>query len=141
MPVQYFLKKWLSGLVFQQSYMYVSETFHAIILLAMKNTKKFFFLQLIYLAMVKRRNCLKLSFVSISMCIINVLKPARIFNCSTPFPLMSNVYKFSCLRDAKISYIGMTRHHLGIRVQEHLHHKTLRSPIKDHMIRVIHAKK
>ena len=29
--------------------------------------------------------------------------------CSTPFPLLSNVvYKFSCSRDANISYIGMT---------------------------------
>jgi len=26
---------------------------------------------------------------------------------------------------------GMTTRHLGIRVQEHLHHKTLKSPIKD----------
>jgi len=29
--------------------------------------------------------------------------------CSTSFPLMYNVvYKFSCSRDAKISYFGMT---------------------------------
>jgi len=43
------------------------------------------------------------------------------------------VYKFSCSRDAKISYIGMTTRRLGIRMQEHLHHKTLKSPIKDHI--------
>jgi len=29
--------------------------------------------------------------------------------------------------------IGMTTRHLGIRVQEHLHHKTLKFPIKDHI--------
>jgi len=27
----------------------------------------------------------------------------------------------------------MTTRHLGIGVQEHLHHKTLKSPIKDHI--------
>jgi len=43
------------------------------------------------------------------------------------------MYKFSCPRDAKILYIGMTTRHLGIRVQRHLHHKTLNSPIKDHI--------
>jgi len=47
---------------------------------------------------------------------------------------MSNVvYKFSCSRDAKISYIDMTTRHLGIRVYEYLHHKTLKSNIKDHI--------
>jgi len=37
------------------------------------------------------------------------------------------------LPDVKILYIGMTTRHLGIRVQEHLHLKTLKSPIKDHI--------
>jgi len=41
------------------------------------------------------------------------------------------------LCDVKISYIGMTTRHLGIRVQEHLHHKTLKktlkSPFQDHI--------
>jgi len=68
--------------------LYVSFRNDAIISLAMKNIKKIFFLRLVYLTLVKRRNCLlnvcvyflKLSFVSISMCIINVLKPALIFN-------------------------------------------------------------
>ena len=53
--------------------------------------------------------------------------------CSTPFPLLSNVvYKFSCSRDANISYIGMTTRHLGTRIQEHLHHKTIKSAIREH---------
>ena len=53
--------------------------------------------------------------------------------CSTPFPLLSNVvYKFSCSRDANISYIGMTTRHHGIRIQEHLHHKTIKSAIREH---------
>ena len=52
--------------------------------------------------------------------------------CSTPFPLLSNVvYKFSCSRDANI-YIGMTTRHLGTRIQEHLHHKTIKSAIREH---------
>ena len=53
--------------------------------------------------------------------------------CSTPFPLLSNVvYKFACSRDANISYIGMTTRHLGTRIQEHLHHKTIKSAIREH---------
>ena len=53
--------------------------------------------------------------------------------CSTPFPLLPNVvYKFSCSRDANISYIGMTTRHLGTRIQEHLHHKTIKSAIREH---------
>ena len=54
--------------------------------------------------------------------------------CCTPFTLMSNVvYKFSCSRDANISYIGMTTRHLGIRIEEHLKQKTVNSPIKEHI--------
>ena len=53
--------------------------------------------------------------------------------CSTSFPLLSNVVcKFSCSRDANISYIGMITRHLGIRIQEHLQHKTTKSAIHDH---------
>ena len=53
--------------------------------------------------------------------------------CSTPFPLLSNVvYKFSCSRYANISYIGMTTRHLGTRIQKHLHHKTIKSAIREH---------
>ena len=54
--------------------------------------------------------------------------------CSTLFPLLSNVvYKFSCSRDANISYIGTTTRRLGTRIQEHLHHKTTKSAIRDHI--------
>ena len=52
-------------------------------------------------------------------------------NCSTPFPLLFNVvHKFSCSRDANISCIGMTTRHFGTRIQEHLHHKTIKSAIR-----------
>ena len=55
--------------------------------------------------------------------------------CSTPLSLLSNaMYKFiSSLRNANISYIGMTTRHLGTRIQEHLHHNTTKSAIRDHL--------
>ena len=61
-------------------------------------------------------------------------KTGRIFNlCSTLFRLLSNtVYKFSCSRDANISYFNMTTRHLGSRIQEHLQHKTIKSAIREH---------
>ena len=44
--------------------------------------------------------------------------------CSTALSLMSNVmYKFNCSRDADLSYIGMIKRHLSVRVREHLHSK------------------
>jgi len=65
--------------------LFVSFRNDALISLAMK---RIFLLRLVYLTLVNCRNCLlnvcvhllKLSFVSISMCIINVLKLALIFN-------------------------------------------------------------
>jgi len=48
-------------------------------------------------------------------------------------PKSNIVYEFSCSRDAKVSFVGMTTLHLGIRVQKHLHHKTLKSPNRDHI--------
>ena len=52
--------------------------------------------------------------------------------CSTLFPLLSHVrYKFSCLREVNISYICMTTRHLGTRIQEHLHHKTIKSAMRE----------
>ena len=40
--------------------------------------------------------------------------------CCTPFALRAKViYKFTCLRDADISYIGKTKRHLAIRAKEH----------------------
>ena len=44
--------------------------------------------------------------------------------CFTPMHLISNVvYKFSCLCDTNVTYIGMITQHLGVRVEEHLHSK------------------
>ena len=44
--------------------------------------------------------------------------------CSTPMPLISIVvYKFTCLCDMNVTYIGMTTWHLDVRVEEHLHSK------------------
>ncbi|MCG8430365.1 MAG: hypothetical protein MJA29_04255, partial [Candidatus Omnitrophica bacterium] len=40
--------------------------------------------------------------------------------CRTPFNLKAKViYKFTCLRDADISYIGKTKRHLALRMKEH----------------------
>lgn len=53
--------------------------------------------------------------------------------CRTPNSLMSKVvYKFTCLRDANISYIGMTTRHLSLRVKEHIYSKT-RSAVGNHI--------
>ena len=41
--------------------------------------------------------------------------------CLTPHALLSNVvFKFTCSRDATMSYIGTTTRHLGVRAHEHL---------------------
>ena len=46
---------------------------------------------------------------------------------------MSNVvYKFNCSRDADLSRIDMTTHHLSVRVREHLHSK-VRSAVGKNM--------
>ena len=40
--------------------------------------------------------------------------------CRTPLPLLANVvYKFQCLCDANLSYLGKTKRHLVTRVREH----------------------
>ena len=39
-----------------------------------------------------------------------------------------------------ISYIGMTTRHLGTRIQEHLHHKTIKSTIREHFERCQNCK-
>ncbi len=50
----------------------------------------------------------------------------------TPLDLKTNVvYKFSCLRDANVSYVGKTKRHLVTRVKEHL--KLKNSAIKQHI--------
>ena len=46
---------------------------------------------------------------------------------------MSNVvYEFNCSCDADLSYIGMTTHHLSVRIREHLHSK-VRSAVGKHI--------
>ena len=40
--------------------------------------------------------------------------------CKTPLPLLSNVvYRFSCVENAQISYIGYTKRHMTTSVLEH----------------------
>ena len=40
--------------------------------------------------------------------------------CRTPLPLMAKtVYKYTCSRDANLTYIGKTKRHLATRVKEH----------------------
>ena len=72
----------------------------------------------------------------ILMSIIHVLKLDRIFNLSgllRSFYCLMLCTNFLSSRDANISYIGMTTRHFGTRIQEHLHHKTTKSVICDHI--------
>ena len=49
-----------------------------------------------------------------------------------PLTLLANVvYRFSCMRDANITYIGKTMRHLATRIKEH---GTSSSAIKDHLL-------
>ena len=51
--------------------------------------------------------------------------------CSTPKLLKANVvYKFDCLCDINISYIGKTKRHLAIRIKEH---RSEKSAIDQHL--------
>ena len=54
--------------------------------------------------------------------------------CFTPMELSSNVvYKFSCLCDTAISYIGYTIRHLITRAHEHLNlNSNVKTAVKDH---------
>ena len=54
----------------------------------------------------------------------------------TPLPLCSNVvYKFTCLCDKDMTYIGMSSRHLITRVKEHLNLADSRiSAIQDHIL-------
>ena len=64
------------------------------------------------------------------------MKTASYFKlkCNTPKSLVSNVvYKFSCLRDANLSYIGMTSRHLVTRVNEHLHSTINKTAVTQHI--------
>ena len=45
------------------------------------------------------------------------------------------VYQFSCSCDTSLTYIGMSTHHLSIRLSEHLgFHLKTESTIKDHIM-------
>ena len=51
--------------------------------------------------------------------------------CRTPLSLVANVvYKFNCLRDANVSYIGKTKRHLATRVREH---RNTASAVSEHL--------
>ena len=55
--------------------------------------------------------------------------------CQTPAALVSNVvYKFTCLRDANLFYIGKTKRHFDTRVAEHLNFTSDRpTAVADHV--------
>ena len=51
----------------------------------------------------------------------------------TPFALLANVvYRFECSRDVSTSYIGKTKRHLAIRVDEHLVSKKGQTAVHKH---------
>jgi hypothetical protein len=53
----------------------------------------------------------------------------------TPLELVSNVvYLFTCVRDARTSYIGMTSQHLITRVNEHTIKPNRKSEVKNHIL-------
>ena len=57
--------------------------------------------------------------------------------CKTPLILLSDVvYKFSCQRDATVTYIGKTKRHLITRVNEHLtlQDNSQKSEVKSHLL-------
>ena len=52
----------------------------------------------------------------------------------TPFILLTNVvYKFSCLGDPSISYIGKTERHIATRMDEHLDRRAEKSAVTSHI--------
>ena len=66
-------------------------------------------------------------------CIFNTTKVKQYFSlkCPTPLALKSKVvYQFNCLVDPDISYIGKTKRHLIVRVDEH---EKKDSAIKSHL--------
>ena len=56
--------------------------------------------------------------------------------CQTPKQLLSNVvYKYTCLCDTNITYIGKTKRHMAVRILEHLKYEDVKpeSEIKSHL--------
>ena len=74
-------------------------------------------------------------------CIFTSHKVKNYFSlkCKTPVSLAANVvYKFSCLNDSDLFYIGKTKRHLATRVSEHLNfEKENNSAIASH-IKICH---
>jgi hypothetical protein len=72
------------------------------------------------------------------VCVYNSFKVGRYFTlkCRSPLPIQTNVvYKFTCLRDAELTYVGKTTRHLVTRVHEHLTFGNNKpSAIKDHIL-------
>ena len=71
-------------------------------------------------------------------CIFSSLTVGSYFSLKsrTPKPLLSNViYKFSCLRDVSLFYIGKTKRHLTVRVKEHCDlSKNSMTAVKQHIL-------
>ena len=60
--------------------------------------------------------------------------------CQTPVFLQSNVvYKFTCLRDASLTYIGMSSRHFTTRIQEHFKVKNMKSAVNDHLQKCLYC--
>ena len=70
-------------------------------------------------------------------CVYTSCKVGSYFSlkCQTPAALVSNVvYKFTCLRDANLFYIGKTKRHFDTRVAEHLNLTSERpTAVADHV--------
>lgn len=72
--------------------------------------------------------------------VFNTFKVANYFSLKpqTPKQLLSNVvYKYTCLCDANLTYIGKTKRHLIVRSLEHLQfeHTEPKSEIKSHLMK------
>ena len=95
-----------------------------------KNAYKCFYKQLFRLVICKFDVKISPIYYAYKVCNIFHLKD------KTSFPLCSNVvYRFSCLCDENISYIGMTLRQLITRIKEHLNLGDVhtKSAIKDHI--------
>jgi hypothetical protein len=71
----------------------------------------------------KIKELVKRHFDTDIVCVYQSFKVSNYFSlkCQSPAYLDSNVvYKYTCLRDDGLFYIGKTKRHLGIRVAEHL---------------------
>lgn len=70
--------------------------------------------------------------------VFNTFKVSNYFSlkCQTPKQLLSNVvYKYTCLCDTNITYIGKTKRHMAVRILEHLKFEDVKpeSEIKSHL--------